>query len=457
MRRRLLISYLSLAVAVLVALEVPLGVLAARREHEQLTSAARRDAVSLAVLAQEALEHPEAQTLDSLATSYRGETGAEVAVLDSSGRPLVRLNDKEQEPFASDLPPEAARALAGQISSGSHDDEGHPTEVVAVPVRRETTVEGAVVVALPAADVLRRITLMWLALGGLAAVVLLLTSIVGFRLARWVTRPLGELETAAAALGRGELGVRAAPLGPPEARALAATFNEMAGRLEELVGAQRRFVADASHQLRSPLTALRLRLENLAAGDDPDPAADLGAASDEVARLSRIVDGLLTLSSAEGVRPQREAVDVSALIVDRRAAWSALAEERGVSLGVEGANDAPVLAWAVPGHLEQILDNLLANALEATPRGKSIVMSVAGHNGKLELHVRDEGPGMTADERAHAFDRLWQGAGRKGGAGLGLSIVAQLARSSGGECQLREAGGGGLDVELVLEATRNSA
>jgi signal transduction histidine kinase len=245
---------------------------------------------------------------------------------------------------------------------------------------------------------------------------------------------------------------RANIAGPPEVRAVAATFNEMADRLAELLMAQRRFVADASHQLRSPLTALRLRLENLQSGMDPAAAIGLEAASDEVSRLSRIIDGLLTLSRAEGTRAQREVVNVAAVVEERCQAWSALAEERSVRLdaainGLSGAR-----AMAVPGDLDQILDNLLANALDATPEGGAITMSLTRQGGQVAVHVTDNGPGMSAEERARAFDRFWRGSGLSNGhSGLGLAIVQQLATASGGQVSLDQSEGGGLDAGVTLE------
>ncbi len=223
--------------------------------------------------------------------------------------------------------------------------------------------------------------------------------------------------------------------------------------------AQRRFVADASHQLRSPLTALRLRLENLQIAH-PDTSEELEAATNEVLRLSRLIDGLLTLTRAEGARGRREILDVAAVLEERRYAWSALADERHVHLVVDSppgasgpSSESPlVLARMVPGDLEQILDNLLANALDATPAGRAISLCAAGDRGQVVLHVRDNGPGMSEEERACAFDRFWRGsAAGERSTGLGLAIVQQIVRANGGDIELRAADGGGLDVTVTIE------
>jgi signal transduction histidine kinase len=111
------------------------------------------------------------------------------------------------------------------------------------------------------------------------------------------------------------------------------------------------------------------------------------------------------------------------------------------------------LAQAVPGHLEQILDNVLANALDATPAGRAITLRLAPSLHHVTVHVVDQGPGMTAEQRARAFDRFWQGPDRvDGSSGLGLAIVQQLVRANGGDVVLAEADGGGLDVAVSLES-----
>jgi signal transduction histidine kinase len=298
-----------------------------------------------------------------------------------------------------------------------------------------------------------------LGLAGIAAVVLALTTLVGLALARSVSRPLSRLEGSASRLGAGELPTRAVADGPAEVQALANAFNDMADRLEELVTAQHRFVADASHQLRSPLTALRLRLEDLQTAH-PDTSDELEAATTEVLRLSRLIDGLLTLTRAEGARGERQVVDVTTVLDERRDASSALSDERAVALVVDFTRsgtvgtpqDPAALARLVPGDLEQILDNLLANALDASLPGGLIALSANGDRGHVVVHVRDDGPGMSEAERASAFDRFWRGtAAGERSVGLGLAIVQQLVRANGGDIELGSAPGGGLDVAVSLE------
>ena len=136
--------------------------------------------------------------------------------------------------------------------------------------------------------------------------------------------------------------------------------------------------------------------------------------------------------------------------------WLPLAEERGTALYVRGDGQETVRAWLVPGSLEQVLDNLLSNAFEVSPAGGTVRIFVGKSQGRVQIHVADDGPGMTRADRARAFERFWQGgsdrSGSGGGTGLGLAIVRQLVRANGGNVELAPADGGGLDVVVWLEA-----
>jgi signal transduction histidine kinase len=303
----------------------------------------------------------------------------------------------------------------------------------------------------PTTAVDQRVRRVWLTLGGVAVVSLVAAGAIAAALARSVTRPLRELQAAATALGGGDLSAHAPDdHGPPEVRALAKAFNDTSRRLEELMGAQDAFVADASHQLRTPLTALRLRLENLEAGAAPEDAAELGAALDESNRLSRLVDGLLALAGADRAAAMATAVPVALVPVleERRDIWLPVAEDRDVDLVV--APGAALTALATPDRLTQVLDNLIDNALEVAPSGTTIRLTTVRTPTGPAIHVQDQGPGMTPDQRERAFHRFWQGPEGKGSSGLGLAIVQKLVHADGGQVELHEAPEGGLDAVVQL-------
>jgi len=441
--KRLLLTYLGLAVLVLAVLEVPLGIVNGRNERNDLVTRVERDASFLASFAEDALENKtQPRALGVAASEYSSHSGARVVIVNLEGVAIIDTDPPVGGPRTFATRPEIIAALHGKVKTGTRYSKTLHENLlyVAVPASSGVKVTGAVRITYSTAQVDARIRRYWLMLLAIGGIVLVAAALAGLRFARWVSAPLGRLENVAADAGAGDLGVRAAEEGPPEVRSLAATFNHMIGELEQLVRSQEEFVADASHQLRTPLTALRLRLENIGAEVAESGRADLERALEEVERLSRLVDGLLALARAEVSPPER--VDLAALVAERTEAWSALTEERRVRLEIS------VQGTALVGRdrLGQALENLLANALAVSPEGSAITIS--GSEG--ELHVLDQGPGMTAEERERAFDRFWRGGKAGAGSGLGLPIVKRLIETDGGTVELREAPGGGLDAVIHL-------
>jgi signal transduction histidine kinase len=462
MKRRLLFSYLSITAFVLLVLEVPLGVSYANSVERRLTSDLQHDAFALAISSQASLDAPTMTTpddneLQALADRYRRTAGGRVVIVDAEGTSVA--DSDPASPTGRDFAtrPEIERALGGAEVSGIRSSRslGMKLLYVALPVGSATGIQGAVRITFPASVVDDRIRHIWLLLAATGGVVLGIVFLVSLLLARSMTRPLGELQQAAVELGAGELSVRAAvPKGPAEVTVLALSFNATAARLEQLVGAQRGFIADASHQLRTPLAALRLRLENLEADVHGPAAEDLDGALTEVSRLSRLVDGLLVLARTEQSGSAPAPIGLEAVLDGRSDAWDAFAAEKHVLIDATVQGD-PV-ASVTPGRLEQVVDNLLNNALEVAPAGSAVRLSAAERGEWVELRVSDEGPGMSDDERARAFDRFWQSAparrdGRPNGHfGLGLSIVRELVVGDGGDVALEPSASGGLEVVVHM-------
>jgi signal transduction histidine kinase len=306
---------------------------------------------------------------------------------------------------------------------------------------------GVLVLARPTGPLDDHLRMLWAWLIGVAAAGLLAAAVVAIMLARWVGRPLSDLDAAAQQLGGGALDTRSTTgHGPPEVRRLARTFNTMAGWLEALVHGNRAMMADVSHQLRTPLAALRLRLDLLAQDADQPTAHELAAAQGEIARLSRLVDGLLAVARAENAVGKPVEVAVDEVIQDRAAAWRPVAEERGIELMTECPE--PAGASLGDGHLEQILDNLLDNALDAVPSGGRVTVSAAALGQEARVTVADDGPGMSQQRQEAAFRRF--ASASPAGAGLGLAIVHRLVTSNGGSVALSDTPGGGLTVTLDL-------
>jgi signal transduction histidine kinase len=439
--RRLLVTYLTLTALVLAAVVAPLGWIFADRERDQLTFDIERDAQAVASMAEDAVEAGQAPSMDQVLAGYR-TSGGRVVIVDREGVSLADSDHLGGTPRDFSTRPEIATALDGRRASGTRRSATLRANLVfvAVPIASGGAVHGAVRITYPTSTLDARVRAAWLRLGLLSLVVLAVVGGVGVVLARSVAGPARRLEQAARRLAAGDLTARVDEEGgPPELRALARTFNTTTEQLGQLIDAQQRFVADASHQLRTPLTALRLRLETLAPHVAEGARPKLEAAIAETSRLARLVHSLLVLARADADRSTPQPVDLSAVVRGRVEAWSPAAADQGVAL----VADHPTGSWvdAVPGAAEQITDNLLSNALDVAPAGSTVTIRVREEERGTELHVVDEGPGMSAEARAHAFERFWRPARPDGGPtgdgfGLGLAIVAQLASQCGGQARL---------------------
>jgi signal transduction histidine kinase len=451
--RRIAIALMLLTAAILVAAVVPLALGAIAHERDSYVQDTARSARSIAIIAEEKLGDNAADPALSNALEAAARSHDELLVLSRAGRPVA----------SQGVPKDSWEKLAAEAA----EENGATTEltkdrVIAVDTvwgdgKVNSTPIGTVVLERPTGPLNQNIANLWLYLIALSGGAMAAAVLVAIYFARWVSRPLARLDTAARRIADGDLTVRArTAYGPPELRRMAATFNMMAGRLEALVHGHRAMVADASHQLRTPLTALRLRLDLLAADSPPAAAAELAGAQEEIARLSRLVDGLLATTRAEALTEQLENTDVVAAVNERVAAWQPVADGHGVKLLVEESVGAGGGATGSAGgrrvalgagHLEQILDNLIDNAIDAlgTQGGSVQIRAEAGDSGTV-LTVADDGPGMTPQERSRAFLRYTTGS--QNGTGLGLAIVHRLVTANGGTIRLADTPGGGLTVVL---------
>jgi signal transduction histidine kinase len=438
MSRRVLASFIVVLIAMIAFVEIPLGIQLAHHEREDSQQTANATAQSLAATAEEHLGDSDEQ---AAAASLHLNVNPGDAVVVANGDGTVIAS------FGPSLPaPAVNRAIAGESTN---------IEDRTVAVARIGTAgrDGTIVLARSSESLDRRLGALSAALVAAAIGALILGAVVALALARWIGRPVNGLRRVATEMGAGNLDIRAADVGPPEVRELAADFNVMAERIGGLLENQRAMTSDVSHQLRTPLAALRLRLENLAAEAPTDLQPDLVATLEEINRLSRLADGLLAVARAEDETPVTEPVAVDLVIGERIALWREVAAERSVELA---DRSSPVVAQASPGHLEQILDNLLANALDAVPPGTSIEVEAGRHDDRIMVSVVDHGPGLSEEVRTDAFQRF-SGLGDRSSrsAGLGLAIVGSLTKANHGSVRLDETEGGGLTVTLSLPVAAN--
>ena len=444
MRRLLLGSFLGIVFLALAISTIPFGFFIQTVERERLLTTLERDAFVIAGKAEEALESLSVADLApvrKLAQEYRDAGGARVVITNEQGIVLVTNDPEENRVGVSYLSrPEFAEAVSGRISTGERVSEtlGLTLVYVAVPVFSGQDIVGAVRLtfdeAVIDAEVRRQLTgvlivaLTTLGLGGALALIL----------SRTLARGLRELEVASESFAGGDLAARAREdVGPADVRALARGFNQMADKVSSLIGSQRRFASDASHQLRTPLTALMLRLDGLreSVASTAKAAGQLDALEAEVSRLTRIIDGLLALGRAGAEQSPLVTVDATRVMGERLESWASLAEESGIAL--ESHIEQGVMIRAVDTALENILDVYLDNALSVSVRGSTVTVELAREGSRAVLSVTDEGPGVSDDVATRAFDRFWRGESSYEGSGLGLAIVKEFADASGADVSLR--------------------
>jgi len=448
LRTRLLLALAYVLLLAIVALEVPLALSLRDRVDAEVRSQATGESDVVAASAADLLGSRSSRAgLASLATSAATSVRGRVIVLDAQGQVLADSAGSETLGTSYASRPEVQAALRGNREQRVRHSMSIGADLLATaaPIIRGGRIIGAVRVTQSVASVHRAVrrTIAELALVG--ATVLLVGLLAGALIAGQIARPLKRLERAARNVADGDLEARALEEGSVEQRSLARSFNEMTERLTALVSAQRRFVADASHQLRTPLTGLKLRLEALGNGST---SPDLREATAEVDRLALIVEELLTLSRAGEASAAVTRCDLAAAARDALRRFMGAARERGVVL-TTATSRGDAFGWCVRRELDRALDALIENALAYAAAGGAV--EIAAAPGLIE--VRDRGPGPAAGEEEQVFERFHRGSGAGAvapGTGLGLSIARSLARGWGGDATLRARPGGGAVAALVV-------
>ena len=433
MRRRLAFLALAVSSLVVVAFLVPLGILVRNQAENRALTRGERFSQSIAA---------------SLAVAGASDGGPGVSpqlarlVIDAFGEPegtSVIFADGEVVGTPATITASIERAQAGAAFTARVT--GGAEVLVPVLAADSPASEGTVVVRTLVSDeeLTEGVIQAWAMLAVLGVFLIGIAVLAADRLGQSIVRPVTELSRAAHRLGDGDLEARVEPAGPEEIAEVGEAFNKLAGRLDELLEAERESVADLSHRLRTPLTALRLQVETISERRDAE------ALLADITRLEVAVDAMIAEArrDSRGV-PTDPTSDVGEVVSHRSAFWQILADEQGRATAVvvePGEHRVPV----PPDELGALIDVLIENVFGHTPQGAGYRITVRSlRDGGTELRVEDSGPGF------EALSAVRRGESTSGSTGLGLDIVARTAERSGGALRIGEARSGGGLVSVVF-------
>jgi signal transduction histidine kinase len=443
MRRRLILGSLYLLLVVVVGLAVPFGGTLSQRLTQELGGRVEREAYAVGAAVEDRLETGLGGDLQPLAEAFARQIGGRVLITGATG---VLLADSLQAPGPSPPSyasrPEVAAALAGAANweVRSSASLGFDLLVSAVPVRSSAGILGVVRISFPMSEVRTAIHRAWLFLAAIGLIAILVGLTLASFVARWAIRPLRSAGSVARRIAGGDLEARVPESGPPEVQELARDLNVMADRLADRIRADREFAGNAAHQLRTPLAALRLSLEEVR--DGPDPRGDVGHALDEADRLAGVIDSLLEL--ARHRERGDEWVDLAGVA---RSAVAETGNGAGPQVRVTGGGTA----LADPSRARQVVANLVENARRHART--TVIVTVAPRGGDVVLRVEDDGPGVAEEETTRLFDRFYRGHAHRGsGSGLGLAVAKDLAESDGATIEAGSSDLGGARFEVRYSA-----
>ncbi|TQM68317.1 signal transduction histidine kinase [Actinomadura hallensis] len=442
------LARIATAVTAMVALSfvVPLGLLNGRTAHDRAMTAAERQAASLVPVL--SVTRDPAALNDAVGSVPAGTAGRLALHL-----PTGEVLGSPHAP-AGDL---AAARRHGRTATV----EAAGGKVLLRPVLLEAGTHAVIEVHVPQEELSRGVARSWLILALVALALVLVSVAMADRLATRVVRAAERLVRAVTRVAAGDLAARVDPQGPPELRAAGEAFNHMADRLARLLAAEREAGADLSHRLRTPLTALRVDLDGLAA--NPGDPARLAQSRSALDRLERAVDEIIAAArrpagtvAGAGTAAGAAGCDAAEVVRRRMAFWSALAEDQDRGWDLVGA-DAPAPVPVPEAELAAAVDALMGNVFRHTPHGTAFRLTVHRGRHSTGLLFGDAGPGIPDGDAA-----LRRGASGAGSTGLGLDIARRLAESTGGSLRIGASPLGGAQIEVWLRtapkpASRRSA
>ena len=464
MRRRLVIILALIGAVAVAGFAVPLVQVSAEARTRAFVQQRDSDVQRLAVLADEYVRTGDPGAIESAINAYHSVYDDGVLVVSTRGVP-----DLGEGISASDS------AVREAITRGLRNQGGAdigllrpwgPTSALFVqPVGTGAQVNGVVVIEAATAAARNDIRNAWTLVAIGTVIALGAFGLLALALSRWLLRPLSNLSSAMTDLAGQLPSVPgddppdthppvSGSSGPPEIRELSTTFDTLVGTVLRSVSSQRRLVADASHQLRNPLAALQFRLDVLEPDIPASAREDYSLISGEAQRLHQILDGLLTLASAETPRslssPEPQTCSVSSVVADRLDFWSVPAAERGATLSLDDTLTDPQRQVAMgESALSQILDVLVDNATRHAGEHPEVHVTVREEASMIEIDVADNGPGVSDEDLPRLTDRFFT-RDQTSGTGLGLAIVDVIVRGVGGELSFGRSDLGGLMVSVRI-------
>ncbi|KTS87272.1 hypothetical protein NS183_10735 [Microbacterium testaceum] len=462
MKLRVLLPLLVFGLIAVIAVLIPTAQSIADSRTQQLALQRTAALDQVVQRARTALVQDDAESLETYLQRFHAVYTESVLVLDESGEVVAWAGSLTRDDQVDAVATAASRAIP-QLTLPRVTPWGPSSALVAVPVIAAGDLStGVVVLSVDLRGAQRDVAQAW-AIVAVIGVVLLGTLMVASLLwTRWILRPVRALDTAVADVTAHRDPAPLRPSGPPELRRLSRAFAAMAHEVENSLEQQRGFVADASHQLRTPLAAIRLRVDGLPR--DGEAGDDLVAVDEDLDRLEHTVERMLTLANAEhrasaqtqghdvgrAEGAERECVVTAADLVERH---RELLRKAGVRLEV--VSGAEVTVPCGRADLDEMLDVLLDNASKYAGPGSHVRVALVAETEGPVLTVEDSGEHLDDDDLSRMGTRFWR-AGRdssRTGTGLGLAIVVQLLRAAGGRMELARSPLGGLSVRLVWRRT----
>ena len=459
-----MIAYLLIIVVAFVVVAVSLIRLVGDYMFRQQEKDDRMVAQNIASALADDFNARDAAGLYSNALEYAAPGESRVLMLDKDG--IIQMDTDSLLNGTKFSGTEAEGVLSGEEIAGNTYESrpemaiGSFTGIHAAPVYKDGEISGAVVYISQAQEIFNSLKNISLEITVWLLIIAVVTIIASMFIVRMITRPIGELNAGITRMAKGDLSARVRVRGRNEFSRLAMAFNSMSERIEQLDRARSQFVSNASHELKTPLSTIKILIETLMYQETPDPVMEkefLGDINKEIDRLNGIVTDLLTLVKIDsgGMKLVPTDVRLGLLIQEQAQRLMPLARENGIELDCNVRDLCDTVGDTTK--LQQVFYNIIDNAIKYTPRGGSVTVELSRSGRRAVAKISDTGIGIPENDLPHIFERFYRvdkaRSRETGGTGLGLSIVKQIVVMHGGDIYADSAEGMGTTFVVELPIT----